>query len=136
MTKDIRGLIFSFIYLFALLFIAEIIRKAKNYPNSFTRKCIHIGVGFWSFFAYLGFDSLWAVLIPPGSFVLINLLSYRFTLFKAMEMEGKKNPGTIFYPLSVCILLAIFWAEPTRIIPIMALFVMGLGLRAWANVGG
>ena len=127
MSKDIQGLLFSFVYLFALLFIAEIVRKSRNYPRSFTRKCIHIGVGFWAFFAYLGFDSLWAVIIPPLSFVFINLLSYRFTIIKAMEMEGKKNPGTIFYPLSVCILLARFWPEPTRLVPIIGLLVMGLG---------
>ena len=127
MSKDIQGLLFSFVYLFALLFIAEIVRKRRNYPQSFTRKCIHIGVGFWAFFAYLGFDSLWAVIIPPLSFVFINLLSYRFTIIKAMEMEGKKNPGTIFYPLSVCILLVFFWPEETRLVPVIGLLVMGLG---------
>jgi phytol kinase len=127
MSKDILGLILSFIYLFGLLFAAEFIRKRRAYPQSFTRKCIHIGVGFWAFFTYLGFDSLWAVMIPPLSFVFVNILSYRYTIFKAMEMEDKKNPGTIFYPLSVCILLAMFWREPARLVPAIGLLVMGLG---------
>jgi phytol kinase len=128
MSSDAKGLILSFVYLFGILFLAEGIRAWKHRPAAFTRKFIHIGVGFWGLIAHATILSRWAVLIPPFAFILINSLSYRLSLFKSMESEEKPNPGTIWYPVSLFVLLALFWNRTdARIVPLIGLLVMALG---------
>lgn len=127
MHGDLKGLIFTYSFLFSIVLLGEIARRIGHWSSEFTRKCIHIGVGFWGFVAYWTIDSWWIVMIPPFSFVLINLISYRWNLFPAMEIEDKRNLGTIYYPLSICLLLLIFWRDNTKIVPVVGSMVMGLG---------
>jgi phytol kinase len=126
-SVDTKGLIGVYAYLFGILFLAEGIRRIKAWPSEFTRKCIHIGVGWWGFIAYWTIRSVWIVLIPPLSFVLINLLSYRWNIIPSMEIEDKRNLGTVYYPLSICILILLFWREGMRLLPVLGSMVMGLG---------
>jgi phytol kinase len=132
---DWKGLLISYAYIFMVLALGEGIRAWKNYPSDFTRKCIHIGVGFWGLIAYWTDLSYWAALIPPASFILINLVSFRWSLLKSMELEDKSNLGTVYYPISLTILLALFWKEGTRIIPMTALLIMALG-DGFASITG
>ena len=127
MSGDFKGLIISYAFLFGIVFLGEFIRLIFQLRPVFTRKFIHIGVGFWGLVAYQTLDSTWAVLIPPASFVLINLLSYKWTIFKSMEIEDKSNLGTIYYPIALCTLLALFWSSGDRLVPLIGLLVMALG---------
>jgi len=127
MDNDWIGLVAIFIMLFSIVFLGELIRKIQGWPSEFTRKFIHIGVGFWGFVAYYRIESMWFALIPPLSFVFINFISWKWTLLPAMEIADKRNLGTIYYPLSLCILVALFWKEPTRLIPVIGSMIMGLG---------
>lgn len=130
----VEGLLISYAFLFGVLVLGEILRKAFRLRPEFTRKFIHVGVGFWGFVAYwtLGW---WHVLIPPASFVLINLLSYKVTLFKAMEIEDKSNLGTVYYPISLCVLLALFWPGGRYEAALIGMLVMALG-DGFASVVG
>jgi len=127
MKSDWLGLVWTYLFLFGVVFAGEAIRKIKAWPSEFTRKCIHIGVGFWGFIAFFAIRSMSVVVIPPLSFVLINFLSYKWTLFPSMEIEDKRNLGTVYYPLSMFILVLLFWRGETRIVPIIGSMVMGLG---------
>jgi len=127
MSGDLGGLLISYGFLFGIVLLGEAIRSVGKLRPVFTRKFIHIGVGFWGFVAAWTLESTWAVLIPPASFVLINLLSYKWSLFKSMEIEDKSNLGTIYYPVSLCILLALFWSRGDRVVPLVGLLVMALG---------
>ena len=85
MSGNVKGLLVLYGFLFGIVVVGELVRAIFKWRPVFTRKFIHIGVGFWGFVAYPIFESWWAVMIPPFSFVLINLASYKWTLFKAME---------------------------------------------------
>ncbi len=126
-SGDIKGLVWVYAYLFGILFLAEGIRRTKAWPAEFTRKCIHIGVGWWGFIAYWAIQSEWIALIPPLSFVFINILSYKWNLFPSMEIEDKRNLGTVYYPFSICVLILLFWRDGTRMLPVLGSMVMGLG---------
>lgn len=97
------GLILSYIFVFAIIFIATIIQKTFRLSPEVSRKIIHIGVGNWIFFVPYLFQDWTIAIIPPASFVIINYFSYKYSIFKAMELE-EKNPGTVYYSISLMIL--------------------------------
>lgn len=127
MTGDWIGLFWTYLFLFGVVLAGEGVRRFMRWPSEFTRKCIHIGVGFWGFIAFNSIWNVWIVLIPPLSFVFINFLSYKWTLLPSMEIEDKRNLGTIYYPFSICVLILLFWHGETRIVPVLGSMVMGLG---------
>ena len=53
------GLILCFTYIFAMIGLAEGLRRWRGYGSSFTRKVIHIGVGMMSWFIPFLFTSPW-----------------------------------------------------------------------------
>jgi dolichol kinase len=126
-NHDWIGLLWTYLFLFGVVLAGEGIRRFKRWPSEFTRKCIHIGVGFWGFIAFSSIQNMWIVLIPPLSFVFINFLSYKWTLLPSMEIEDKRNLGTVYYPLSICVLIILFWRGDTRIVPVLGSMIMGLG---------
>lgn len=108
MSNDLLWLILSYVAVGLILAIATWAGTGGGRSPEITRKIVHIGVGTWIIPTTLFFDSPWMAIIPPASFVLINLLSYRFKLVKAME-GGDRNPGTIYFPLIFVILILLFW---------------------------
>ncbi len=122
---DWIGILLSFLYLFAVLGMAEGIRRLLRLPRELTREMVHIGVSFWGIPAYYLFHSSITVAIPPIVFTIINFFSYKFDIFKAMELKGKI--GTILYPLSLVFLFPFFWKMEIRTPAIAGLLVMGLG---------
>ncbi|HEX7878567.1 MAG TPA: hypothetical protein VF720_04125 [Candidatus Eisenbacteria bacterium] len=107
MSNDVLWLILSYVAVFALLAVGTWAGKRGGSPE-ITRKIIHIGVGTWIIPTTLGFDSAWMAIIPPASFVVLNLISYRYRLVKAMEV-GDRSPGTIYFPLAFVMLILVFW---------------------------
>jgi phytol kinase len=76
MTQDWIALIVSFIYVFAMIGIAEGLRKGQGYSVEFTRKFIHIAVGMWAYGTVLLFECHAFAIIQPLAFVVINALSH------------------------------------------------------------
>jgi phytol kinase len=106
-SNDVLWLIVSYVAVLLLIALATWAGKAGGSPE-ITRKIVHIGVGTWIIPTTLAFDSPWMAVIPPASFVALNLLSYRYRFITAME-EGDRSPGTIYFPLIFVILILVFW---------------------------
>jgi len=85
--RDVIGLIVSYLYAFGLLGFGEAIRKWRGYSQAFTRKLVHIGAGMWVWGTLALFDTWQIGLIPFGSFIILNYVFYRFTIFQAMDSE-------------------------------------------------
>ena len=75
--SDWIAILISFLYVFAMLGVAEGLRKRANYGPDFTRKFVHVAVGMWSVGTVLLFQSRWMAVVPPAIFVVLNSLSYR-----------------------------------------------------------
>jgi phytol kinase len=135
MSKDVIGLILSFAFVFLMIFLATLIQKLFKLSNEFSRKIIHIAVGNWIFIALYYFDDWYIAIIGPLAFIFINFLSYKFTIFNAMELQ-EKNPGTIYYPISlaVCTLLT-YSQKPLLILPYLGIMAMTWGDGMAAVIG-
>ena len=135
MDRNLLGVIIGFVFVFAMIFIATVIQKLFNLNNDFSRKIIHIAVGNWVFIALYYFTEWYCAIIGPVAFILINFLSYKYTIFKAMELE-EKNPGTVYYSVSltICTLLT-FSRSPLLVLPFLGIMAMTWGDGMAAVVG-
>ena len=123
------GVTLSFAYVFAFIGVAQLLLKTGRISASVTRKVIHIGVAHWWLIAMIFFDRWQFAIIGPVAFVLINLASYSFRLFPAMEHEKRsRNLGTVYFPVSLTAAVLLTWAGPVPIwVGAVAILVMGWG---------
>ena len=110
------AILLSFVYIFAMIGIAEGLRHWRNYSSDFTRKFIHIAVGMYSVIAVLIFDQWEWAAIPPAAFILINFLDWKFGIIQAMTSSDRSNLGTVYFPLSFVIVIYLFWDRPPLLV--------------------
>ncbi len=123
------GLGISYVFIFAVIGIAQLLLKAGLLDASATRKVVHIGVAHWWILAMLFIDDVGIALIGPVSFILINWVSYRRHVFAAMEHpEPRSNLGTVYFPIALTILVGLTWSGlfPTWY-GLAAILVLGWG---------
>ncbi len=107
----IKGYILVYGYLAFLIIAAYILNKYFKISNIITRKLIHINVSFCYIIFYKYFKDSFHMIIPAASFIIINYISYKKNIFKGMETDDK-SLGTIFYPISVLIMVIISYFKP------------------------
>ena len=130
MSQDWPALFISFAYVFAMLGIAEGLRRWRGYSVEFTRKFIHIAVGMWAFGTVLLFEHRAFAIIPPLAFVAINAFSYWRGMFKAMETGEKGQLGTIYFPISFAVLIWLLWERPHLLVASLMPMTWGDALAA------
>jgi phytol kinase len=130
MTQDQVALLFSFAYVFAMIGIAEGLRKWRGYSVEFTRKFIHIAVGMWAYGTVLLFERRTLAIIPPLAFVAINAFSYWQGTFKAMETGEKGRLGTIYFPISFGVIIWLLWDHPHVLVASLMPMTWGDALAA------
>jgi phytol kinase len=116
MSQDWIALIISFVYVFAMIGIAEGLRKWRGYSVDFTRKFIHIAVGMWAYGTVMLFESRTFAIIPPLAFIFINAYSYWQGTFQAMETGEKGKLGTVYFPLSFVLIVWFLWDQPQLLV--------------------
>jgi len=130
MNQDWVALIISFVYVFAMIGIAEGLRKWRSYSVEFTRKFIHIAVGMWAFGTVLLFERREFAIIPSLAFIAINALSYWQDTFKAMETGESGQLGTIYFPISFTIIIWFLWDQPHLLVASIMPMTWGDALAA------
>ena len=134
--SDPVAVVFAFLYVAAVLGVAELIRHNLELKKDFTRKFVHIAIGTFIIPTFYIFNSLYFALVPPVVFIIVNLLSYKFKFFKAMEEEDGNNLGTMLFPISFCIVMIAFWnSGPDRVAAILGILVMAWGDAAASIFG-
>jgi phytol kinase len=128
-VTDLRGLVLSFIYVLAVVGLAEGLRRTGRISFDISRKIIHVGIGSWIVPTLLLFHSPWMAAIPPGVFVLLNLASLRRGWSRAMDAEAGANIGTVLFPLSFVLLLLGLWRQPAG----KAAIAGGILAMAWGD---
>ncbi|MEX2442835.1 MAG: DUF92 domain-containing protein [Alkalispirochaeta sp.] len=131
------GLGISYVFIFAVIAVAQVLLRTRVLGAAATRKVVHIGVAHWWIIAMLFIDDLLVALIGPVSFILINWYSYRTHVFAAMEYsEPRKNLGTVYFPAALTALVALTWSG---LFPqwygLMAILVLGWGDGTASLVG-
>lgn len=128
--NDFYAIIVSFVFIFSVLGIAETLRKQLHYTPDFTRKVVHVSVGMWSLGTVLLFQNRWMAIVPPLVFVVLNYISYRQDMFKAMENDDKSNMGTVYFPLAFAIIILIFWDTPDKVVAALMPMTWGDAMAA------
>lgn len=135
MDRNLLGIILSYVFVFSMIFIATLIQKLFKLSHDFSRKIIHIAVGNWIFIALYYFTDWYYAIIGPITFILLNYLSYKHNIFKAMELE-EKNPGTVYYAISLTICtLFTFSKTPYLTLPFLGIMAMTWGDGFAAVIG-
>ncbi|WP_077368142.1 diacylglycerol/polyprenol kinase family protein [Anaerosalibacter sp. Marseille-P3206] len=131
------GIIVSFVYIFLIIAVATILNKRDLISNEGSRKFIHIMLSNWWFIAMHYFKTPMSASIVPAIFVLINYLSYKNNIFKAMEREEEEETlGTVYYAVSLLILSLISFSEKlSPWIGAAGILVMGYGDGFAAIIG-
>ncbi|MGN0027734.1 MAG: hypothetical protein ACI33I_12145, partial [Clostridium sp.] len=102
---NIVGIIVSILFIFGIIGISSLLNKLNILANGDSRKFIHVGVATWWIVAMIFFNNNIYASIVPALFVIINYISYKKQIFKAMERDGSKNDlGTVYFALSLMIL--------------------------------
>lgn len=134
MDRSILGIIISFAFVFAIIFIAGLLKRLGQEAS---RKFVHIGVANWWLIAMAYFDSpVWASIVP-ASFVVLNYISYKYGLFKSMERKGgKEDLGTVYYAISLLVIALLTFSKTGKpYLGAIAILTMGYGDGLAAVVG-
>lgn len=134
MNKNLVGLIISFVFVFIIIIIGEILNKFGKSHKEFSRKFVHIGVSNWWIIAMLTIDSIYYAIIPPIIFILLNYMSYKKDYISSIERNNKESLGTVYYPISLLILVLLFW-ERNIYIGAVGILIMGYGDGLAALIG-
>jgi len=117
------------IYIFSIFFISSIIEKSKTNNNELKRKIIHIGIGPLIPIAhFLNIDQNTALFFT-GIITLLVFINYKYKLFPTIEDVERKSYGTLFYCLSLFVLIFLFWdKDPYALINGFLVMTFGDGL--------
>jgi phytol kinase len=102
--EDLIYVTYSFIFVFFIIGLSTFLQSKHILDDEGARKFVHISVSNWWFFV-LFFNELFYALIAPVAFILLNYLSYKNNIFKALERSGKSDLGTVYFPISLLILV-------------------------------
>ena len=116
-------------YLFAIFFISLVFKKFNENSREIVRKIIHIGIGpLIPIAQFLKIDQN-SALIFTGIVSLMVLANYIYKLFPTIEDVERKSYGTLFYCLSLLILIWLFWdKEPYALTTGFFIMTFGDGL--------
>ena len=118
--------VFICIYIF-LVFLISVIYNSFNPDNKEAiRKIIHIGIGpLIPLAKFLDIDQN-SALYFTGIISLLTLINYQSKLFPTIEDVDRKSYGTLFYCLSLFILIYLYWnKDPTSLTA--GFFIMTFG---------
>ena len=116
-------------YIFSIFFISIIFKTYFFSNNEVLRKIIHIGIGpLIPIAQYLNIDQK-SALIFTGIISMIVLINYTYKIFPTIEDVERKSFGTLFYCLSLFILISLFWDKnPYSLIAGFFIMTFGDGL--------
>ena len=118
--------VFILIYIFIIFFISIIYKKFNPNNKETLRKIIHIGIGpLIPLAKFLGIDQI-SALYFTGLISLLTFINYQSKLFPTIEDVDRKSYGTLFYCLSLFILIYLYWnKDPTSLMA--GFFIMTFG---------
>ena len=117
------------LYLFSIFLISIVFKKFNPNSKEIIRKIIHIGIGpLIPIAQFLKIDQN-SALIFTGIISLMVLLNYIYKIFPTIEDVERKSYGTLFYCLSLFILIFLFWdKDPYSLITGFFIMTFGDGL--------
>jgi len=117
------------LYLFSIFLISIVFKKYNEDSREIVRKIIHIGIGPLIPIAQFLKINQNSALIFTGIVSVLVFINYTYKLFPTIEDVERKSYGTIFYCLSLFILIWLFWdKDPYALIAGFFIMTFGDGL--------
>ena len=118
--------VFISIYIIIIFLISIIYKRFNTNNKEALRKIIHIGIGpLIPLAKFLEIDQI-SALYFTGLVFLLTFINYQFKLFPTIEDVDRKSYGTLFYCMSLFILIYFYWnKDPTSLIA--GFFIMTFG---------
>lgn len=117
----------SIVFVFVIIGISSYMYHKKWVNQETSRKLIHIGVSNWWLFTYFAFDQFWAAIIAPMIFIILNYISYKKQYIKSMERREDHSLGTIYFPISLLIMVIFAYTLSNPFVAGTGIFVLGYG---------
>lgn len=107
----LTGYLVIFTYIFLLIFIiGPLVKKLTNLETS--RKIIHILLFMvWVFIDIFMKNTIHQVIIPI-IFLILNSLSYKFSIYKSIERSDNNHLGTIYFAVVITIIMLLSLIYP------------------------
>lgn len=112
----LRGYLLGLLYGIACLVLALIAYKL-GLPKKYTRKIVHILVGFEWVILYGCFGASYHFLIVCLFFLALLLVSYFAKLLPMISSENENSPGTVFYGVAMSVVALVGLFEPRIMLP-------------------
>jgi len=117
------------LYIVSIFLISIFFKKFNEEKKEIVRKIVHIGMGPLIPIAQFLEINQNSALIFTGIVSLMVLINYKYKLFPTIEDVERKSFGTIFYCLSLFILIWLFWnKDPDALITGFFIMTFGDGL--------
>ena len=117
------------LYLFLIFLISIVFKKYNEGNREIVRKIIHIGIGPLIPISQILDINQNSALIFTGIVSLMVFINYTYKLFPTIEDVERKSYGTLFYCLSLFILIYLFWdKDPYALISGFFIMTFGDGL--------
>lgn len=125
---------FFSIGLFIVIISTGFLQKKLNWSPNVTRKMVHIITGFFVASTPFLFDSNIPIIVISSVFTVITFISVKYGFLPGLNSVGRQSYGTVFYPISLIILLIFLWANYPFII-VLAMLVLAIADPVAAIVG-
>ena len=117
------------LYLILIFLISSVFKNSNEDSREIVRKIIHIGIGPLIPIAQFLKINQNSALIFTGIISLMVFINYNYKLFPTIEDVERKSYGTLFYCLSLFILIYLFWdKDPYALISGFFIMTFGDGL--------
>ena len=117
------------LYIFSIFLISIVFKKYNKDSREIVRKIIHIGIGPLIPIAQFLKINQNSALIFTGIVSIMVFINYTYKLFPTIEDVERKSYGTLFYCLSLFILIWLFWdKDPYALIAGFFIMTFGDGL--------
>ncbi len=135
MSQDLKGLIISLIYVVAVVAVSEFFRRSTGRKPEFTRKFVHIFVGLWIIPTLTLFTKWHFAALLPACAIVANFASMKMKLIASIERDAKYDYGTVLFPVSFVLVIALFFHSSHPEAAAAGIVVMALGDAAAALIG-
>lgn len=118
-----------------VILIAAWFHFQTNVKPETVRKVVHIGTGNIILWAWWLQIPAWIGIGVSIFFTILTLLSHRFFLLPGIESVGRKSWGTVFYAVSIGLLIAVFWSIERPEFAVLGILIMTWGDGMAALIG-
>jgi phytol kinase len=126
---------FIALYLGLLLLIAERLKSWLPNDGEITRKVVHIGTGNVILLAWWLQIPAWVGISASVIASIIAIISYFLPILPSINSVGRRSWGTLFYAISIGVLVAWFWPLEQPWYGAIGILTMALGDGFAALVG-